>query len=339
MVWSVKNSSESRKLDVSLMVFGLSLVVTLLSATILSSSISSADTEKQSDATVTVGSACTMFRESTIPHVVSVGPGSYREDVGTTRLKTICNDTNGYAIYAIGYSNDTDGDTNMYGEESNLTIPTGTETGDASNWSMKLSKDLNAYSPENLTITPTFTSYAPVPAFQTKVASFEGATDTTDGSIIETTYAIRVASDQLADTYTGQVKYTMVHPADGTAPEGPEIPKLYIQDVDAASCPKQRTLVYDKRDEEPYYIQEITANGTTLCWMTSNLNLAGGTVLTSTLSNVKPGESYTLPESSINGFYTYNNTQASENGVLNDTEDRDLIRSVNNFFIIIKKFL
>ncbi|MBQ6414030.1 hypothetical protein IJI28_00170, partial [Candidatus Saccharibacteria bacterium] len=37
-------------------------------------------------------------------------------------------------------------------------------------------------------------------------------TDTTLGAKIETTYATYISSSQPADTYTGQVKYTMVHP-------------------------------------------------------------------------------------------------------------------------------
>jgi len=281
--------------------FGMLLAVTLITGSILVSSGSFADMEEQSDATVTVASACTMFRESTIPHVAVGTIGTYHEDVGTTRLKTICNDKDGYAIYAIGYSNDTAGDTNMYGEEYGEVIPTGTASGDVSNWSMKLAKDLNSYNPENLTITTGFENYHDVPSFQTKVASFEGATDTTDGSVVTTTYAIRVSSTQLADTYTGQVRYTMVHPSDGTTPEGPEPVITYVQDITPETCPTTPTIVVDSRDGEEYYIAKLADNN---CWLLDNLRLDPATLsvaLTPENTNMDANTPFTLPSSSNSG--------------------------------------
>ena len=75
-----------------------------------------------------------------------------------------------------------------------------------------------------------------------------------------------------------------------------ELDKIYMQNITTTTCPTSRTLVYDSRDENSYYIQKI--NG--VCWMTSNLNLAGGTTLTPEKSNVT--NNYTLPESSMTGF-------------------------------------
>jgi len=279
---------------------GVLLTVTLLSGAVLSSSISHADVEEQADATITVSSACTMFRESTIPHVASGITSTYHEDVGTTRLKTICNDKDGYAIYAIGYSNDTDGDTNMYGEEYGEIIPTGTASGDVSNWSMKIGKDANSYNAANLTITPSFTSYTNIPSTQTKIASFEGATDTIEGSVVTTTYAIRVSSSQLADTYEGKVKYTMVHPADGTAPDEPE--PIYAQDITAETCPTTPTTMVDSRDGEKYIIRKLPDGN---CWMLENLRLDPATLkttLTSENTNLAPGTTYTLPDATTSGF-------------------------------------
>ena len=84
--------------------------------------------------------------------------------------------------------------------------------------------------------------------------------------------------------------------------------KLYMQSVTSETCPAERTLVYDSRDDQEYYIQKI---GST-CWMTSNLNIAGGTTLTSEKSNI--ASDYTLPASSSTGFngdpaaYVYNSS-------------------------------
>ena len=77
--------------------------------------------------------------------------------------------------------------------------------------------------------------------------------------------------------------------------------KLYMQSVTSETCPAERTLVYDSRDDQEYYIQKI---GST-CWMTSNLNIAGGTTLTSEKSNI--ASDYTLPASSSEGFSSWVN--------------------------------
>ncbi|MBR3270232.1 hypothetical protein IKG07_03235 [Candidatus Saccharibacteria bacterium] len=78
----------------------------------------------------------------------------------------------------------------------------------------------------------------------------------------------------------------------------------YMQNFTPAMC---RTLasssdytVMDKRDNKEYTVRWI--NGS--CWMTSNLNLAGGTKITSSDSNITDAE-YTLPADSTAGFNDY----------------------------------
>ena len=194
---------------------GILVASTLISGGILASSNSSA-LQETANATVTVTSACTMTNTGDSTHSITALAGNYYTVDGAI-LKTVCNDSGGYALYAIGSSNNIDGGSNLIGATTGLTIPTGTATGDVSNWSMKLAKDTNGYNPANLTITSGYTNYHAVPNSQTMVASFAGATDTTKGSVINTSYAVRVAGNQPADTYTGKVKYTMVHPS-GAAP-------------------------------------------------------------------------------------------------------------------------
>ena len=89
---------------------------------------------------------------------------------------------------------------------------------------MKLTKVTNpvsgdpvTYNPDNLTITTGYDTWHAVPDTFAKVAEYHAntgssTTDTTLGVKLETTYAAFVASNQPADTYIGQVKYTMVHP-------------------------------------------------------------------------------------------------------------------------------
>ena len=88
--------------------------------------------------------------------------------------------------------------------------------------------------------------------------------------------------------------------------------------VDATSGIGDELTVYDKRDGQRYTARRFN-NGD--CWMTTNLNLAGGTTLEHTLTNVPEGYSTetagfvngdTLPVSSTEGFsddstaYVYN---------------------------------
>ncbi len=167
-------------------------------------------------------------------HTATLNPGTYsgasgseyENGIGKTTLTAICNDDNGFSIYAIGYTGNEYGVTNLVGGNTNGTIATKAyASGDTtSNWSMKLTKVTDAtesYNPQNLTIQSdtegTFSSWHSVPASYTKVAEYHAntgssTTDTTLGVKLETTYAAYIASNQPADTYIGQVKYTMVHP-------------------------------------------------------------------------------------------------------------------------------
>ena len=77
----------------------------------------------------------------------------------------------------------------------------------------------------------------------------------------------------------------------------PYITTYHMQDViDPAIasiiCTTDPTIVFDARDEHLYTIRKLTDDR---CWMTANLDLAGGTTLTPADSNVS--ENYTLPAS------------------------------------------
>ena len=170
-------------------------------------------------------------------HTATLDPGTYsgatdseyENGIGKTTLTAICNDDNGFSIYAIGYTgNQYEGEnhTKLVGQSTNSTISTKAyASGDTtSNWSMKLIKVTDAtmsYNPQNLTISSdtegTFSNWHSVPDTYTKVAEYHAntgssTTDTTLGVKLETTYAAYISSSQPADTYEGQVKYTMVHP-------------------------------------------------------------------------------------------------------------------------------
>ncbi len=207
----------------------LSLVFfTLLSGFVLSQHtfVSATDPSATATATVHVAEACTLSANNTSSHNAEMSNGTYEEGIGSTTFNVKCNDASGFALYAIGYSNEEYGNTNMIGDSTSLTIPTGTEAalGSASShWSMKVTKDTTSYTPANLTINNSFDSYHVIPDTYTKVATYTTGTDGVNGtgSSVIATYDARVSATQAADSYVGKVKFTLVHPSTAGKPVTP----------------------------------------------------------------------------------------------------------------------
>ena len=85
--------------------------------------------------------------------------------------------------------------------------------------------------------------------------------------------------------------------------------KTYIQDVTTATCPTTPTIVYDRRDDEPYYIQKLNDGK---CWLLENLRLestALKTTLTSENTNIAPNTTFTLPAPITENFGSYTTPQ------------------------------
>ena len=207
--------------------------LTLLSGSLLAISDSSVSAETVSNSTTSNASVTVVFVEScsmtatvdtahsaTIPNGIYSGSSDYYPNgIGQTTLKVACNDPNGFSLYAIGYTGEQYEGTNhtklVGNNEPNNTIATGTATsGDNSNWAMKLATNAQATYP--ITLENGYGAFSNIPNTYTKVASRANATDVGEsatGSTLTTTYAAYVSRTQPADTYTGKVKYTLVHPA------------------------------------------------------------------------------------------------------------------------------
>ena len=217
------------------------LNIVLTTGIILSSNITSAESSS-ANAAVTVPEACTMTSTNNTPHTATLSPNTYsgasgsdyENGIGKTTLSVVCNDYNGFSIYAIGFtgnSYDSANHTKLVGSNTGNTISTAVYTNNTtpSNWSMKVTKVTDSsvsYNPTNMSIQNSFDSWHIIPDTYTKVAQYKASTgssttDTTLGAKVETTYAAFIAENQSADTYIGQVKYTMVHPYDNTAKDGP----------------------------------------------------------------------------------------------------------------------
>ena len=294
MVKSIRNSS------FYILTFLTSL--TLLSCLILSSSSASADDSVIDNVSITIPSACTLSGTGMNTHTATINPGTYMPDIGTTTLKAFCNDNEGFAIFAAGYTGNIVGETNsnkLVGTSyTTETIPTGIGTSGTSQWAMKLTTNPSATYPIIIDSAPntsggtdaSFSSYHVVPNEYTKVAHRNSNTDVGTnaiGSELTTTYAVNISSAQIADTYTGKVIYTMVHPANHAAPVACNPNATTISEVRCMQDfgnvnDTNRTAILssmvegtqytmkDKRDGKTYTIAKL-ADGNV--WMTQNLDL------------------------------------------------------------------
>ena len=174
---------------------------------------------------ITVPSSCSLSTNSGLGETynVSMTPGQYKNDIGDTTISVFCNANDTFAIYAIGYSNDTYGNTEMISNNTTTTgnIATGTAiNGSTSAWAMKLSSVTGTYAP---TIENGFGNFSSVPPTYTKVASIASAIAPITGiSQLKATYAIYISPTQKEAVYTGKVKYTVVNPNNAPAPTTPQ---------------------------------------------------------------------------------------------------------------------
>ena len=323
--------------------------LTLISGGILTSTMVSADDSVVDEVNITVPMSCTMSGTGMDTHNANINNGTYTPDIGTTTMHVFCNDNEGFAIYAAGYTGDEIGGensnklvgTNASGNatiESGLAITTGTP--DISNWAMKLAitqdsgdiTETNAFtidSAPNVALpsqaeqsaTPaSFSEYHVVPNEYVKVAHKNSGTDMTiiaGGVKLTTTYAAYISKTQPADTYSGQVIYTLVHPST-------EVPKVSVkcnptgttiatnsntdivcmQDFASLSSSAKSTIISnmvegtqytltDKRDEKTYTISKLKDGKV---WMTQNLDL-----------DLDEGTTYTNEDTDL-GWNTSTNT-------------------------------
>ena len=299
----------------------VSVPILFISTLLLSVPHSSADNSSSDSISINLPVSCTMSGTGNT-HSESLINGTYDNNIGNgvTTLTTYCNDKDGYIIYTVGTSNNTEGNTNLVGNNG-VNIATGTTTsGDTSNWAMKL-----ASLDSTLTMNPTFTSnFASIPSTWTEVAKKEsGTVDSETGSSITTTYAVYVSNFQPAGAYSGQVKYVMLHPSTTAAPTdtiehafaaagkskiqitdpvtGQSGSFYKMQDMENAICnaatytdDNNSIQLVDARDNKLYWITKLQDGH---CWMTQNLDLdlTSGVALTSELTD--------LNDNSLNGAY------------------------------------
>ena len=291
-----------------------SLGLTVLSGFILSNSATyglfgssaSAVTSdmKVAQASVTVSATCSMTANVTSAHNATLingqysgNNGSYTNGIGSTTINTICNDSGGYAIYAVGYTDNSAGNNKLVNNAlSGYDIVTGTATsGDTSNWAMKVSAVENGtnYVP---TIEGNFKNgsgesvFTAVPTAYTKVASLGHTTDAAaQTSSITTTYAAYISPTQPAGTYAGQVAYLLVHPNSNEPADDTFLAMQNVAQWGSTIKIGEEVTAIDSRDGKQYTVARLCMDATTPAncvngntdasntysrlWMTENLDL------------------------------------------------------------------
>lgn len=199
---------------------------------LLSTSVGASSTVDYVSVRVPVSCSMNVDSSSSEPHLASIENGVYREDIGITTIKAFCNDKEGLSIYAVGFTDEEYGKnvltSTALGEAHD--IVTGTETsGPTSNWAMKLSTE--STEDYGIEIINGFDNYRTVPTEFTKVATRESGTNVgnlANGATFTTTYAVYISNKQPAGSYTGKIKYTMLHPALEEPPKAIETESGYI---------------------------------------------------------------------------------------------------------------
>ena len=309
-----------------------------ISALALSSLHSSATGSGTDQIQFSLSSSCTMSSVVDEAHTKEINNGTYHSDVGKTTITTLCNDGNGYSVYAVGYSNNEEGNNKLINaEHPEFSIDTGLATsGLTSAWAMKLNNIPDDPSPTPAIIEPAYdNTYGLVPQYWTRVASRpSGTTDMDEGSSFTTTYAIYTTSNQHAGTYNGQVKYVLTHPS--TQPY-----VYYMQEVDKwknTIALEESVQAIDMRDGKKYWVTKLKDGN---IWMTQNLDLdIGGTnvaALTSENTDISTTASgsgvYTDGYTEKDGVWTWNpvSTAITSNYYISGTSVKPSAWPTNNY--------
>lgn len=288
-----KNNTKSE-----IILSGTLAAVTVVTGAFLMSTTASADDSVVSDVSVTVSESCTFKGIISTPHTASVDSGILTPDIGSTTLKAFCNDNGGFAIYAIGYTDEEYGKTVLSSQNLGDTkdIATGTNASGTSSWAMKLDNSLSTTYP--IELDNGFGAYSAVPSSYTQVAHRNGGTDLgteATGAILTSTYQVYISSDQPADNYQGKVKYTMVHPGDSA----PQV--LYMQNISEWKDRLengQEVYAIDHRDNKGYTVAKL-ADGN--IWMTQNLDfdIIAGKTYSSDDTDLPVGSTWTPTTSTV----------------------------------------
>ena len=125
----------------------------------------------------------------------------------------VCNDEGGWEVTAVGSGSASGGVDKMKPSTKTTEIATSTTTGGAAgSWAFKIAGVTSGTGDGATTaIAGSYSGYSNIPTTAQKVVSNPKATD--KAASFSTGYQVYIGTETPADTYTGQVTYTLAHPA------------------------------------------------------------------------------------------------------------------------------
>ena len=258
-------------------------------SSIMGASKSFAASNNTTDVSVKVSATCSISGKNT-EHTGSLTPGTSGKIGDDSTFEIICNDPEGYVVYAVGSGKGPDGSfkegvTDLVGTKTGQKIATGISTGeDTSNWNFRLSN------PIGLTINTGFDQDSLIPNKRKPVAYRAAGTAEPSVDSFTASYSANVSTTQKADSYSGRVNYVLFHPgyidADGNAKS--------MQDWSGCGELNEHEVVslQDSRDGSVYRVSKLKDGQ---CWMVDNLALGGENEITLTPEDSDVTRSWTLP--------------------------------------------
>ncbi len=209
-------------------------------------------------------------------------------EVSGTTFTTVCNTPNGYALYAVGFSDDTVGNTSLIANiGSDYNIATGSS---GSYWQMEMTKPNTSVTAG--TIETGYDSYTLIPSTYTRVAYYTPAAgDTSTQTIFQPKYKAAASTTQPAGTYVGQVKYTLI-PSSGTLSK--IIYELtYLQDFSSLTSAQEADVLtsmivgatyqlQDSSNDDVYYVEKDASGDV---YVSANSDMTSSVLLSTWLEN------------------------------------------------------
>jgi len=216
---------------------------TVLSGIALTSPLAIAETSGDVNITATLPTACSFITtNNSLTKIVSSG---VQNTIGTANLKAVCNDADGFAIYAVGYTGDQYGNnvlaTDLTTNEHSYDIETGLGTGGDSNWNMTIANDATVTDNYAAVIQNGFDVAHVIPTAYTKIATLNASTDQSIGTNLTATFNTYISPSQPASIYSGKVLFALVHPIDAVA-------------IGRSFSTKDVTVTFNAPDEDYFYL-------------------------------------------------------------------------------------
>ena len=200
-------------------------------------------------------------------------------DMGTATFKAKCNDNGGIAVYAVGYTNNTIGNTDLSaGESQAQKIHTGAAASPTtSQWNMTIGAVQSDDENDDVTVVNNFDSQHVIPDVYTKVVSRNTRPDITTGANFTASFNVFADVTQLSGSYLGKVKFMLISP---------------------------NVLSYDTTTGDPDTFASNTLGAVTVNYSAgvSSLTIGGKTVANGGEVALVPGQSYDIVATPSDGY-------------------------------------